>query len=247
MTAYATTLLKQPHNENYGAMDSIVLATLGSLEARLVKSPNGLTNTTRPIGAKQINTPNYDWFIVVSEKNRSNDIVAICPMTMKMRDHSNKSLEATSLNERFEVEGSQDATVFLTIAPFEFVRKDKIHRAQGVLWQAITHFCMLQDVDYVIGSLAFNSRYPAAHALELSYLYHFCRPHSGLQLRVSHGVTMDIMPQEAIKRDEAFFALPPMLRYFLRIGAKVGENAIVDRINNETRVFLLFSVKTING
>lgn len=245
MTAYARTLLKQP-NENYGTVDSVILATLGSLEARLVKSPNELAGAASVLAANEISKNNADWFILVTDKNQSNQIVAICPMAMTTNVYPNESLKATGLNDTFEVVGDIKASVFLTIAPFRFVKTDKPHRTQGVLWQAITRFSLIQNVDYIIGSLPFKSRYPAAHALELSYLYHFCRPRSGMQLRASHGVTMDIMPQEAIKRDEAFSSLPPKLRYFLRIGAKVGENALVDRNNNETRIFLLFSTKTLN-
>lgn len=247
MTAYARTLLEQPRSENYGAVDTLILATFGSLEARLVKSPEELAEMPPASATTGIKTIKDDWFILVSEKSESNKIVAICSMTMTMNDHKAGRLHANGFDDGFEVVGDEKEAVFLTVAPFEFIGNDKLHRIQGVLWQSIVRFCVLQNVDYIIGSLAFDSRYPAAHAQELSYLYHFCRPHSGLQLRANHGVTMDIMPEEAVKPAEAFSALPPMLRYFLRMGAKAGENAVVDNINNETRIFLLFSTKTLNS
>lgn len=247
MTAYARTLLKKSYNENYSASNPVVLATLGSLEARLIKLPDTLTKTARTSAENDMKKDRDEWLIVVGEKDHAGEKIASCHMILTGHLRFNENLEATCLGDSFEVVGEQHAPVFLAIAPFDFFNKAKTHRAQGLLWQAITHFCILQNVDYVIGSLAFKSRYPAAHALELSYLHHFCRSQSGVHLRANHGVTMDIMPEEAIKPDEAFSCLPPMLRYCLRIGAKVADNAVVDRNNNETRIFLLFPAKAVHA
>ena len=247
MTACARTVLKTPDNESCDMSDSLLLATFGSLEARLRKVSGDLEQTVPASAQKNVTNDRDEWVMTVSDKAHPQNPVASCHMTLTNVLGANQNLDGTSLGDSFEVEGDQTAPVILTIAPFECFDKSKAHRAQGLLWQAISHFCVLQNVDYVIGSLAFNSRYPAAHALELSYLYHFCRSQSGLHLRAAHGVTMDIMPEEAIKPDEAFSSLPPMLRYCLRVGAKVADNAIVDRSSNETRVFLLFPAKKIIG
>ena len=245
MTACARTVLETSGNENCDKSDSLLLATFGSLEARLQRISDSLEKT---VPAKENVADDRDeWVMIVNDKAHPQNPVARCYMTLTNVLGANQNLDGTSLGESFEVEGSQNAPVFLTIAPFECFDKSKAHRAQGLLWQAISNFCLLRNVDYVIGSLAFNSRYPAAHALELSYLYHFCRAQSGVHLRAAHGVTMDIMPEEAIKPDEAFSSLPPMLRYCLRVGAKVADNAVVDRASNETRVFLLFPAKKIVG
>ena len=243
MTACARTVLKTPDNESCDMSDSLLLATFGSLEARLRKVSGDLEQTVPASAQKNVTDDRDEWVMVVSDKAHPQNPVASCHMTLTNVLGANQNLDGTSLGDSFEVEGDQTAPVILTIAPFECFDKSKAHRAQGLLWQAISHFCQLQNVDYVIGSLAFDSRYPAAHALELSYLYHFCRSQSGLHLRAAHGVTMDIMPEEAIKPDEAFSSLPPMLRYCLRVGAKVADNAVVDRSSNETRVFLLFPAK----
>ena len=247
MTACARTVLKTPDNESCDMSDSLLLATFGSLEARLRKVSGDLEQTVPASAQKNVTNDRDEWVMTVSDKAHPQNPVASCHMTLTNVLGANQNLDGTSLGDSFEVEGDQTAPVILTIAPFECFDKSKAHRAQGLLWQAISHFCQRQNVDYVIGSLAFDSRYPAAHALELSYLYHFCRSQSGLHLRAAHGVTMDIMPEEAIKPDEAFSSLPPMLRYCLRVGAKVADNAIVDRSSNETRVFLLFPAKKIIG
>ncbi|MCT6823986.1 hypothetical protein [Bartonella apis] len=247
MTACARTVLKTPDNESCDMSDSLLLATFSSLEARLRKVSGDLEQTVPASAKKNVTDDRDEWVMVVNDKAHPQNPVASCHMTLTNVLGANQNLDGTSLGDSFEVEGDQTAPVILTIAPFECFDKSKAHRAQGLLWQAISHFCQLQNVDYVIGSLAFDSRYPAAHALELSYLYHFCRSQSGLHLRAAHGVTMDIMPEEAIKPDEAFSSLPPMLRYCLRVGAKVADNAVVDRASNETRVFLLFPAKKIVG
>ena len=168
MTACARTVLEQPDNEISDKSDSLLLATFGSLEARLRKLSDGLEKT---VPAKE-NVPDGrdEWVMTVSDKAHPQNPVARCSMTLTNVLGSNQNLDGTSLGESFEVEGGQNTPVFLTIAPFECFDKSKAHRAQGLLWQAISNFCLLRNVDYVIGSLAFDSRYPAAHALELSYL-----------------------------------------------------------------------------
>lgn len=247
MTAYARTLLNRPHHEKREGTDAEILATLGSLNARVVMSFDLLNETARQLASRAEMQNKDDLFIVVSDKDSPHEAMALCRMTLSGHLQPSESFRAAGLVDNFKVEVNQTEPCFLTIAPFEFADEAKAHRAQGLLWQSIARYCALNDVDYVVGSLAFNSRYPAAHALELSYLYHFCRSQSGLRAKAENGVTMDIMPEEAIKPDEAFSSLPPMLRYCLRLGAKVGDNAIVDRLKNQTRIFLLFPARAISA
>ena len=247
MVAYARTVLEQPDHQNCDTSDTLVLATFGSLEARLRRLSHDPMPKVPASTKGHISDDGDQWLMIVNDIEDPQNLLASCCMTLTNVLGANQNLEATSLGDSFEVESGRNASVFLTISPFKCFDKAKAHRAQGLLWQAISRFCLLQNVDYVIGSLAFNSRYPAAHALELSYLYHFCRSQSEVHLRAAHGVTMDIMPEEAIKPDEVFSSLPPMLRYCLRVGAKVADNVVVDRASNETRVFLLFPAKKIIG
>ncbi|EJF91045.1 hypothetical protein [Bartonella tamiae] len=256
MTVDARTLLNRAFDKRALVQDSAFLATLGVLEARLVKNFDGLDKVGRALAMRgqsdqlhmkhdKNGLSDHDHFIVVTLKERPDETLALCRLSLSERLNVSENFKTAGLVGDFEVQVNQKEPCFLTISPFEFTETLKVHRAQALLWHAIAQYCALYDVDYVVGSLAFNSRYPAAYALELSYLYHFCRAQSGLRAMAKNGVTMDIMPQEAIKPHEAFSALPPTLRYCLRLGAKVSENAIVDALNNQTRIFLLFPARTM--
>lgn len=132
--------------------------------------------------------------------------------------------------------------VFLEIGKIQFFDNTKSYRAGALIWQMVYYYCETEHVDYVIGCVSFAGRYPAAHAVALSYLYHFCRAEPGQSIVARKGVSMDIMPEEAIRPQEALRALPAQLRYCLRHGAKVGEGVFVDQAANCSEIFILIPV-----
>jgi len=136
---------------------------------------------------------------------------------------------------------------FLEISTFHMLNRKKVHRAKGLLWRAITDYCECNHIDYILGCFSFDGKYPAAYAMELSYLYHYCQADPELQVTASEGVTMDIMPAEAVNPDKVFRFLPPLLRYCLRLGARVSDMVVVDKSMDAMNVFLLLPARTIHA
>lgn len=134
---------------------------------------------------------------------------------------------------------------FLEISIFHMLDEKKAHRAKGLLWRAIADYCQGRHIDYVLGCFSFDGKYPAAYALEFSYLYHYCQADPQLQMLARTGVSMDIMPAEAVRPDQAFRFLPPLLRYCLRLGAKVSNRVVVDKNTDALNIFLLMPARTI--
>lgn len=185
-------------------------------------------------------------FVVFDETEADSSPLALCTIT----DTSDIGKGAC-----FETAGhfSSDALTlafprlrFLETGEFHIMNQAKAHRAQGLLWHAIAAYCESHNIDYLFGAFSFEGRYPAAYALELSYLHHYHLIESALRVGAVDGVSMDIMPQEAIRPNEAFAFLPPLLRYCLRMGGKVGDGVAIDRDRNAVRIFMIMSAQEIS-
>jgi putative hemolysin len=59
-------------------------------------------------------------------------------------------------------------------------------------------------------------------------------------------VSMNMMPKEAIDEAEALRALPPLVKGYVRSGAKVGDGAVIDHQFDTTDVFIYFPVASVN-
>ena len=58
---------------------------------------------------------------------------------------------------------------------------------------------------------------------------------------------MNMMPPEAINTRAALKALPPLIKGYLRLGAYVGDGAVVDRQFGTTDVLIILPVEAIDS
>jgi putative hemolysin len=58
---------------------------------------------------------------------------------------------------------------------------------------------------------------------------------------------MNMMPAEAISRRAALKALPPLIKGYLRLGAYIGDGAVIDHQFGTTDVLIILPVKAIRS
>ena len=58
---------------------------------------------------------------------------------------------------------------------------------------------------------------------------------------------MDIIPKEDIDRKRAFSKLPPLIKGYLRIGAMIGDGAVIDEQFNTTDVCILMQTSMVSN
>jgi putative hemolysin len=121
-------------------------------------------------------------------------------------------------------------------------------RSIGVLWQGIWAYVNHHGIDVMAGCASFPGTVPAAHAEALSFLAHHCRPTPDWDVRAVPGrhTAMDLMPKEAVNARAALNALPPLIKGYLRLGAKIGDGCVVDHEFRTTDVFVILPVDTIS-
>jgi putative hemolysin len=121
-------------------------------------------------------------------------------------------------------------------------------RSVELLWHGLWTYVREHKVDVMIGCASFEGVDPAEHAMALSYLHHYaqapedwrCAAHPGLHQR------MDLLPKDQIDLKRALKAMPPLIKGYLRLGAFVGDGAVIDRQFGTTDVLIILPVEKID-
>lgn len=121
-------------------------------------------------------------------------------------------------------------------------------RTIELLWQGIWAYITHYGIGVMAGCASFHGTVPAAHAEALSFLAHRCRTSAEFDVRAVPGRyrSMDLMPAEAVNARSAALALPPLIKGYLRLGAKVGDGCVVDHEFDTVDVFVVLPVREID-
>jgi putative hemolysin len=120
-------------------------------------------------------------------------------------------------------------------------------RTIEILWQGIWAYINHYRIGVMTGCASFHGTVPAAHAEALSYLAQNCRASLEWDVRAVAGryCPMDLMPAEAISMKSALAAMPPLIKGYLRVGAKVGDGCVIDHQFGTVDVLIIMPVKEI--
>jgi L-ornithine Nalpha-acyltransferase len=121
-------------------------------------------------------------------------------------------------------------------------------RTVELLWQGNWAYALKHRIDVMFGCASFSGAVPEEHALALSYLHHNALAKGRWRVEALPELehSMDLMPAEAINMRKALAALPPLIKGYLRLGAMVGEGAVVDRAFRTTDVLIVLPIQTIS-
>lgn len=115
-----------------------------------------------------------------------------------------------------------------------------------LLWRAIASYLEAHRIGFMFGCASFPGTDPAAHADELAYLHRFHLAPPELRVR-AHARHFVPMARDADVSDPSGRGLPPLIKAYLRVGAKVGDGAFIDRDFNTVDVFMIMPVERIVG
>ncbi len=120
-------------------------------------------------------------------------------------------------------------------------------RTLELLWHGIAAYSERNRPDVMIGCASLDGTDPDRLAPLLSFLYHYARaPDAWRASALPHrAVEMNRLPKDAIDPKAALRALPPLIKGYLRLGAHVGEGAVIDRQFNTTDVLIVLQMSAI--
>ena len=121
-------------------------------------------------------------------------------------------------------------------------------RTIELLWQGIWAYVRHYDIGVMTGCASFHGTVPAMHAEALSYLAQGFRAEGDWYVSAVAGRfhAMDLVPAEAVNARRAIAAMPPLVKAYLRVGAKVGDGCVIDHDFGTTDVFIVMPVARIS-
>jgi putative hemolysin len=122
-------------------------------------------------------------------------------------------------------------------------------RTLELLWQGVWSYVREHGADVMIGCASFPGTDPSAHALALSYLHHTALAPEEWRVRAHEHlrIDMNMMPPEAVNARAALKRLPPLIKGYLRVGAYIGDGAVIDHQFGTTDVLVIMPVEAINS
>ena len=122
-------------------------------------------------------------------------------------------------------------------------------RTLELMWRGIWTYVRHHRVDAMIGCASLPGAGPLAHAAALSFLHHHATAPEEWRVDAlpRARVGMDMLDADKINARKALAGLPPLVKGYLRLGAKVGRGAVVDRQFGTTDVFVVMPITDIDA
>ncbi len=122
-------------------------------------------------------------------------------------------------------------------------------RTIELLWRGIATYMQHYRIGAMIGCASFEGTNPLALALPLSFLHHHAMGEGdwAAQALPERFQSMDMISKDAIDLRRALDALPTLIRGYLRVGAKFGAGAVIDRQFGTTDVLVILPVSAIDA
>ena len=166
--------------------------------------------------------------------------------------------EVADLYDGFYTQGEYDIAPLIQAKPdYSFMELGRScvlkpyrnKRTLELLWQGVWSYVREHGVDVMIGCASFEGIDPTKHAEALSFLYHTALAPEEWRVTAHHHlrVDMNMMPRERINARRALKALPPLIKGYLRVGAYVGDGAVIDHQFGTMDVFIIMPVEAIKS
>ncbi|OLP59327.1 hemolysin [Xaviernesmea oryzae] len=122
-------------------------------------------------------------------------------------------------------------------------------RTLELLWQGNWAYAVKHRIDVMFGCASFHGTDPREHALALSFLHHHLTAQGEWEAHAlpDQAVSMDLVALEDIDGRKALSAMPPLIKGYIRLGAKVGHEAVVDHAFGTTDVLIVLPIESISG
>jgi len=117
-----------------------------------------------------------------------------------------------------------------------------------LLWHGVWGFIREHRFDAMVGCASLEGTNPDELALPLSFLYHHALAPADWMVHAHphRHVEMNRIAKEDIDVKRAMKSLPPLIKGYLRLGAVVGDGAVVDHQFGTTDVVVIMPMELIN-
>jgi len=137
---------------------------------------------------------------------------------------------------------------FLELGRTCVLQKWRNRRCMELLWHAMWAYAIEQNTDVLIGCASFLGTDYRQFSEPLSYLFHNHRTPErwNIPATTDTGFSMNLMKAADIDAKAAFHALPPLIKGYLRLGAWIGGEAVIDRKFGTVDIFVVLPIANLN-
>jgi len=121
-------------------------------------------------------------------------------------------------------------------------------RTVELLWHGIWTYVRMSRLDVMFGCASLEGTDPSKLALPLSFLHHYARAPEEWRASAlpQRYVDMNMLSKQTIDPKAALRALPPLIKGYLRLGAYIGDGAVVDHQFGTTDVLIMLPVSALS-
>lgn len=118
-----------------------------------------------------------------------------------------------------------------------------------LLWHGIWAYVLQHKIDVMLGCASIEGTNPDMMADQLAFLHHNARAPEEWRVRAvdERYVEMNRLQADALNPKQALRALPPLVKGYLRLGAYIGDGAVVDHQFGTTDVLIIMPVSDLNA
>lgn len=248
--------------------DRFTLGRIGSLEVRLASTKKDIKRAQRlrytvfceemsalPDLVSRLKRRDIDAFdticdhlLVIDHANIKPKVVGTYRLLrQEIADHYNGFYTASEFDIGPMLAAHPDAR-FLELGRSCVAKPYRDKRTVELLWHGIWAYVKRYKIDVMFGCASFEGTDPDALALPLSFLHHSARAEGAWRASAlpNRRIAMDRMQREAVNGKLALHALPPLIKGYLRVGAKIGDGAVIDHQFGTTDVLVILPVKAIH-
>jgi putative hemolysin len=122
-------------------------------------------------------------------------------------------------------------------------------RTVELLWHGIWSYVLEHRSDVMIGCASLEGTDPDGLALPLAFLHHYARAPESWRASAlpQRYVELNRMSKAAVSPKAALALLPPLIKGYLRLGAGVGDGAVIDHQFATTDVLIILPVSAIKS
>ena len=115
------------------------------------------------------------------------------------------------------------------------------------MWRGIAEYIACHRIRLMFGCASFPGTDPDIFAPALSFLYHnhLAAPEQRPVVIAGKGVSLERLAPGSYDQRRALFQLPPLVKAYLRVGARFGDGAYIDHDFNTVDVCVVMPVELI--
>ena len=128
------------------------------------------------------------------------------------------------------IDSKRETHQFLELGRSCVLKQYRTKPTLELLWHGIWRYVRLRGLDVMLGCASFSGVDPQEFALPLSFLHHKCSAPEDWAVSAlpQRYVNMNRMAETELDIRAAMRVMPPLIKGYLRLGAYIGEGAVID-------------------